>query len=269
MKVASQILSEALSERKASNPSYSLRAFARDIGLSAPQLSNVMNGHRGLSPEMAEKVAARLLLTPLEKDWFRESLRASFSPSKTQRLLAKKRLTEFESENQTKYLEMDLFRIVSNWYHFALVELIKISKKQKNPIPFFAKKLGISENEIMLALQRLKRIELITETKQGWNVNQDTVIADQGIPTDAVRNFHRQILEKSIQALALQKPEERYGYSGTLPVKVKSVARAKKLIQKFRSDFAKEISDHEDGEEIYGFSLQFFRLTQTLEENSK
>ena len=47
-----------------------------------------------------------------------------------------------------------------------------------------------------------------------------------------------------------------------MPVRVKSLERAKKLLQKFRTDFAKEISDHEGGEEIYSLSLQFFRLTQ-------
>ena len=70
------------------------------------------------------------------------------------------------------------------------------------------------------------------------------------------------MLEKSIRAVALQTAKDRYGYSGALPVRIKSVERAKKLIQKFKDEFAAELSDQENGEEIYGFSFQFFRLSE-------
>ena len=266
MKDAGQILNELLSERKASNPSYSLRAFARDIGLSAPQLSNVMSGKRGLSEGMASRVLAKLALDPREQSWFKTSLKAKFSKSGKDRSEAQNTVAALSAEVETKYLDLDLFRAVSNWYHFALIELIKISTGKNNSVSHFSERLGISETEINLALGRLMRLELISHPKKGYVASQDTVIADQGIPSEAVKNFHRQIIEKSIQAMALQTASERYGYSATLPVKVNSVERAKKLIKKFRSDFAKEISDHEGGEEIYGLSLQFFKLTQTKKE---
>ncbi len=263
MKDAGQILHELLSERKASNPSYSLRAFARDIGLSPPQLSNVISGKRGLSEAMVSKVLDRLALDPREQSWFRTSLKAKFCKSSKDRSEAQKKVAVLSADVDTKYLDLDLFKAVSNWYHFALIELIKISTGTKNSVQNFSERLGISEDEINLALGRLIRLELISFTKKAYVVNQDTVIADQGIPSEAVKNFHRQILEKSAQAMAFQNPSERYGYSAALPVKVKSVDRAKKLIQKFRTDFAREISDHEGGEEIYGLCLQFFKLTQT------
>ena len=248
MKDASQILTEILSERKASNPSYSLRAFARDLGVSAPQLSNVMNGHRGLSPEVAKAISDMLSLDPRQKEIFTSSLKAKFSPSKAERVVAKTKLEDLTTDVETKYL--------------ALIELIKISKKKTNPESWFAEKLGIPEIEVSLSLGRLERLELIQKISKGYQVNQDTVFAEKGAPTEAVKHFHRQLLEKSIQAMAFQGPQERYGYSAAMPIKVKSVDRAKNMIQKFRSDFAKEISDHEGGEEIYGLCLQFFRLTQ-------
>ena len=262
MKDASQILTEILSERKASNPSYSLRAFARDLGVSAPQLSNVMNGHRGLSPEVAKAISDMLSLDPRQKEIFTSSLKAKFSPSKAERVVAKTKLEDLTTDVETKYLDLDLFKVISNWYHFALIELIKISKKKTNPESWFAEKLGIPEIEVSLSLGRLERLELIQKISKGYQVNQDTVFAEKGAPTEAVKHFHRQLLEKSIQAMAFQGPQERYGYSAAMPIKVKSVDRAKNMIQKFRSDFAKEISDHEGGEEIYGLCLQFFRLTQ-------
>jgi len=267
MKNARTILAETLSERTAVNPHYSLRAFARDLEISPQQLSNVINGRRGISPAASEKIAARLELTPHQKEVFCESLKAEFSVSKSQKIVAQAKLASLAKESTTKTLELDLFKAISNWHHMALIELIKISGKKLSPnqsqrLNWLSQKLGVPENEVKLALRRLERLELVRKTPTGYAVNQDTVISDQGLSPESIRNYHRQILEKSLAALAFQTSDERYGSSSTLPVKVKNLARAKKLIQKFRVEFAKEISDHEDGEEIYALSLQFFRLTQ-------
>jgi uncharacterized protein (TIGR02147 family) len=261
MKEAKNILSEILSQRTATNASYSLRAFARDLGVSPQQLSNVINGRRGLGPSTAEKVVKRLGLDQTQKDFFLESLKAKFSKSKVQRVVSKSKLKSMMVDASTKNLEIEMFATISNWYHFTLLELIKISKNKKLTKSWFAKKLGIPESEVKLALGRLQRLELISKTESGWEVNQDVIIADRGISTEAIRNFHRQILEKAIGALAFQTHEERYGSSSTIPIKVKDLALAKEMIQKFRIDFDKAVTDSENGEEVYGLSLQFFRLT--------
>lgn len=48
------LLKEKLSKRLSLNPKYSLRAFARDLSISSGQLSLVLNGKKGISPERAE-----------------------------------------------------------------------------------------------------------------------------------------------------------------------------------------------------------------------
>src|SRR5262245_45771235 len=53
-------LRAVLAERRGTNRSYSLRAFARDLGVNASQLSNVLKGRKGLSLPAATKVARRL-----------------------------------------------------------------------------------------------------------------------------------------------------------------------------------------------------------------
>ena len=262
MKDAGQILSEALNERKAANPAYSLRSFARDLGLPPSQLSHVIKGSRGLGPKTAEKIAQRLSLSATEQSVFTASLKAKFAPSKTDRVLAQSQLSELASAPSTRDLQLDLFNTIAQWHHFTLLELIKISANRKKPSEWFAKKLGLSDNEIRISLERLERLELITRKSGGYQVNQDSIVADQGIPTEAVKKFHDQILKKAIQALTFQDQNERYGISAAMPVKVKNLTRAKKLMQDFRTHFAKEISNHEDGEEIYSLSLQFFRLTE-------
>lgn len=264
MKEAKDILSEILSERTTANPRYSLRAFARDLGISPQQLSNVMNGRRGLGREMALKVTSRLGLSSSQKDLFLESLRAKFSKSKIQRKIAKTKMKSIEASSSTKNLEMDLFKIISNWHHLTLIELIKITRPKDQTLSWFSKRLGISEAEVKYSLERLERLELISRSKKGWSANQDVVIADKEISVESVRNFHRQVLEKAILALSFQNSEERYGSSSTLPIKVKDLPKAREMIQKFRLEFDETLSDPNQGDEVYALSFQFFKLTNTI-----
>ncbi len=261
MKDAKSILSEVLSERQAANQAYSLRAFARDLGISPQQLSNVMSGRRGLGPKLAKQVVDQLDLSASQSELFLESLRAEFSRSQVQRVVSKSKLASLKASESTRNLELDTFKIVSNWYHFTLVELIKLSKNKTRKTEWFSAKLGIPENEVKLALGRLERVGLISRNGNRLSANQDVMIADGGITTESIKNYHRQFLEKASQALAFQTSEERYGSSSSIPIKVKDIALAKKLIQKFRLEFDEALSDTDQGEEVYGLSLQFFRLT--------
>jgi uncharacterized protein (TIGR02147 family) len=264
MKEAKDLLAEVLSERSAANPRYSLRAFARDLDVSPQQLSNVMNGRRGLGPELAEHVIQRLGLSGEERDFFLDSLRAKFSKSQLQRRIARTKINSIRASASTKDLELDLFKIISNWHHLALVELIKITPARRHTVSWFAKRLGVPESEIRFSLERLERLGLVSRTGKSWRANQDVVIADKGISTESVRNFHRQVLEKAIAALSFQTSAERYGSSSTVPVRVKDLDRAKSMIQKFRIDFDEALSAPDDGDEVYGLSFQFFKLTNTV-----
>jgi uncharacterized protein (TIGR02147 family) len=266
MNLAVQTLKNHWSERQLSNPAYSLRAFARDLGLNPSQLSLVLNGKRGLSPPVAAQVAQKLELSGSEQDSFIAAFRAEFAASPTQRTLAQAQLEHSQTFLVERSLEVDLFKIVSSWHHFGLLELIKISgnRSGKGLVQWLSGKLGIPENETLLA--RLERLELIRKVEAKYVVNQESIFADHPTPTEAMRKFHRQILEKATAALIYQSGNERYGISDVMPTRVKNVTRAKKLIQKFRQDFAKEISEPEGGDEIYGLSLQFFKLSQ--KENS-
>jgi len=53
-------LVNAYEERKLRNPNYSLRAYARDLGMDHPALSRTMRGVRNLSPRLVEGIGQKL-----------------------------------------------------------------------------------------------------------------------------------------------------------------------------------------------------------------
>ncbi len=62
-------LKDELQRRASKNPAYSLRAFARDIGLTNSHLSMTLSGRKRISPETAENVAFRMNLNTNEAEY--------------------------------------------------------------------------------------------------------------------------------------------------------------------------------------------------------
>lgn len=65
-KTASEFLICTFNDRKDKNPRYSLRAFARSLGVSSGQLSEILSGKRPLSHKLARRIAIALALTEEE-----------------------------------------------------------------------------------------------------------------------------------------------------------------------------------------------------------
>lgn len=63
---AADYLISIFNERKDKNPRYSLRAFARSLGVSSGQLSEILSGKRPLSHKLARRISIALALTESE-----------------------------------------------------------------------------------------------------------------------------------------------------------------------------------------------------------
>jgi hypothetical protein len=68
-------LTSELDRRKAKNPRYSLRAFARDLGMTPAALSNVLSGRRNLSVDASIEIAEKLGYSPENVRKFAKAVR--------------------------------------------------------------------------------------------------------------------------------------------------------------------------------------------------
>ena len=62
-----QKLFETLAEVRLRNPSYSMRAFARRLGIGSSALSEILSGKRAMSYKMAARLLEKLDLEESEK----------------------------------------------------------------------------------------------------------------------------------------------------------------------------------------------------------
>src|SRR4051812_19686100 len=101
-------LQEEFSARARRNPRYSLRAFAKSLDIDPSELSKVMRGARTIGPRLIQTLGKNIGCSDVEILKFRKrtsSVRAS---------------TGAASPSAYKEIPLENFKVISNWYHFAI-----------------------------------------------------------------------------------------------------------------------------------------------------
>lgn len=257
------ILKLELSERCKGNPKYSLRSFARDLGISPSRLSRILNEKEGLSESYALKVAHKLGFNKTETERFVTLVNSHDSRSRDKRFSAQNKLKKIE-DPETVILDAEIFRIISEWYHFALLELTD-TKKFKSDTKWIAKRLGISTHELGLAIERLKKLELLEEIDGELKQTKVNLKTTSGIPSAAVRSFTKQVLEKAIHALNTQPVTERHFGTLTVSIDLEDIDHIRTRIQAFKDEintYVERSKKRKKKSEVYNLAIGFFRLTE-------
>ena len=256
-----KLLRDALSERSETNRSYSLRAFARDMKMTSSRLSEVLNNKKGLSKRSGEKVARCLGFTKEETKYFCDLIESVDARSEVARSVALSRIQAQRSNRVMSILQMDAFKVISDWYHFGIVNLMHL-KSFRDDTNWIAETLSIDPSDVTAAIERLCRLEMIEKKEGQWTVVQDYVTSPDGVPSEAIRKFHRQILEKASLALSTQSVEERDMTALIMPVNTRKLGIARERIRAFRKELCKELDTGDDVDQVYCLSMQLFSLTK-------
>ena len=270
-------LRSVLAERASQNPKYSLRAFARQLDLSPAILSQAMNKHRNLSSEMAFRVAQNLKLNGQEAEYF--CLLAQYEAEKlpslrdnlAERLSAARKRSPQAVAAFPRDLSVDAFKLISDWYHIPMVELTQL-KGFTLTASNAAKRLGISNNEAELALDRLERLHLIERLpEQGYRKTNEDYDFGSPFMNDALNKFHKQMLAKASDATTAQARAERQISSNTFSIDKRLLPKAAALTANFRREMVELFNTSEENTETYHLGIQLFQITQppTSQENLK
>lgn len=253
----SEVLSHELSRRKLRNKSYSLRAFARDLEMSVSHLSEVINGGEGLSEAAVDGVAQRITRKTHERKYLKDLVLAEFSRSLKVRELAQKRVEEMRKFERAQRVRDDQFRVVSDWYHGAILELIQLESFRDDPA-WIAKQVGISRTLVSGALLRLESVGLIKRGVSGqWVTDPEIVLALSDVPSTAVRKFHRQVLALHADSLHGDSMDDREFISTFLALPKNRLREFQDRLHKFVNEFCQEISDLDQVKDgLFSLSVQ-------------
>jgi uncharacterized protein (TIGR02147 family) len=237
------LLQRELKKRCERNPRYSLRAFSASLGLSHTVVSLVLSGKRPLSKKAAEKVCGSLALSGFERQSvLRRSSLEALPPS-------------------SEILDLDAFSIISDWYHFAILSLVKLPNAESDS-RWIARQIGINPVEARLAVERLLRVGLLVEKNGKWKRSKTAIQIDNRQSTTATRKFQTQLTHRSLESLENDSLDRRDHTSVTFPMDAKSMGKARDRITKFRHELCAEFESIGNDSDVYTMTVQLFPLTK-------
>jgi uncharacterized protein (TIGR02147 family) len=259
-----QTLKNELKLRVRANPRYSLRAFARDLGLSPASLSEVLSGKKGLSRKRAEMIVEKLDLNAGARSDFLLAVNISDGRTREVRQEALRVFHERSTQNHLPELEIDALRIMGNWRTFALLEYLKLARVSHEERSI-ARNLNISTIEVRDTLQRLLRLEMIEEI-EGTSPTRYRVLLDHyatptGIPSETIKQLHEEIMEKAKVALRTQNLESREFSSLMIGIPRSKVPELKSALRAAILKINHEFENEEPKDCVYSVNLQTFEIT--------
>jgi uncharacterized protein (TIGR02147 family) len=251
-------LREELARRQRANPAYSLRAFAKQLGMQAPTLSAVLAGKRPLSAATAETLPEKLSFSPSEKKRFLSSLYYRNAPAAIAQ--------EIEASQSARILREELhFKIIAEWEHYAILTLAE-TKGFRADKKWITRRLGIAEARAQVALTHLMEAGLLSVDATGKaRLHQINVNTSDDMASTALRQSHREALAMGADKLEKIPVEKRDFSSMTIAVSMNRMKEAKNLIRSFQKQLSELL---EDGArtEVYQLCVQLYPLTELLSE---
>lgn len=252
-----EFLAEELARRCQSNPRYSLRAFARSLQLQSSYLSKVLRGERRATPKLVRRVAPHLKFTQELTEFY-----------ETQ---SKRKPSNFIAP-QTKFqlLTADMFAAVSNWYHFAIMELTLLEGFREDT-RWIASQLNIPADLVSPAIDRLKRLNLIEEVDGTIRCTGNFSNAvDPRVISRAQQIMQKELLSLAISAMDRFSPDERDQSSLTMAAPVALLPEIKSRIKNFRRELGSFVEKSDiKADRVYNFTVSLYPVSNTVTSLSK
>jgi uncharacterized protein (TIGR02147 family) len=253
------VLREALERRLRSNANYSQRAFARDLGISPETLSAFFGKRRGLSRTLALRIATNLRLQPADCSYFCDLVESQYGRTSSSRREAQGRLAEARNFGRHA-VDTESFEAIANWEHFAILELAA-TQNFCSDLSAIAQRLSLTETRVETAVRRLERMGLIRSNDEGqWQSIAPFVAGPDGIPSEAVRLYQSQILEKALWALKNQPLETRDVSTVLMAFDSSQLEIAREKIREFRRNLSRQMPLPRSTDALYCLNINFFRL---------
>jgi len=263
-------LAEIFLEKKKKNPSFSIRAWAKQMNLEHHALlAAILSKKRSLRPSLAKSIKAHLALSPEAQQYFDHLVAFTNAEDSEEKEFYAHKMSLLAPRSSV-ILNFEILRLISEWEHTALLELIETADFNSD-ISWIAQRLGTTLPKAEQAFARLLHlglIELIDGEYKKTNFNLKT---PDDIPNKYIQEFHEAMIEKAKQAITKQSVHEREIRGLTLAISKNKLSEAKKLMRTFMSDFSKLMStpENEVKDEVFQLNLQLFQLTTDNSDQKK
>jgi uncharacterized protein (TIGR02147 family) len=233
----------------------SLNELAKKLGYNSPSLlSMIATGKRLPSSEILENLFNEWKIENSLREIIRLKLdleRKNRKNKPTGNLVEK--LAKLDKKSVFKTIDLDTFTMIKEWHHLVIQQLMTSPNFDKNPILISQQlRKKITPSQAKKAISVLEKIAV----KSGSETSHD-------VPSEAIREHHRGMLHRALEALDEQNVDERHFNSLTLKFSSDKKPAAKAAILNFVREFNQIYAD-EKSESVHQLNIQFFEHTQDI-----
>ncbi len=257
-----KFLKNVILEKQSKNPKFSLRLIAKQLGMAPSSFSEVLSGKKNLSYGMALTIATNLGLKSKEVDYFCLLVKRDSAKKLDLKSAIQKKIEGLNPRGPVHNLEVDMFSLISDWFHLALLGILTLDLKNKN-IETLAAAVGIDRRQAEVALDRLIRLGLVEISKDGQYLRSSTdIFVNAKISTQSLHNYHRQMLGKAADSLEGQEFHERIVRTENIAIGDEQLEQAETLTEEFFAKMSNLTSKAKKKTKLYHLGTYFFRLNR-------
>jgi uncharacterized protein (TIGR02147 family) len=246
------VLHAELARRCAANPRYSLRAFAKYLGIDHSTLSQLFRGKRQFTAAHIRKACVRLGFN-------------AFDIETWQHLESQGPATESVSQ-EIKQLSDDIASVMNDINHYAILELTRLEGFQADS-RWIARMLGITTDEVNITVQcllRLQLLEMVSPTR--WEDRLGDAMSSVNTFTQAsLERYLQQLQQLMLRSITTEATGGSLIHSTTLAISSQRLPLALDMLNAFHQKFVARLSPGDKHDAVYQFHLSFLPLTSPSE----
>lgn len=260
------------SAKKAANPRFSHRMFARRAGQKSPSLlHHVIEGKRNLTPATVESFVQALRIGAAEGSFFGLLVDLGQAETDSERNRAWERIAATRRFREARKIEGAGFEYLSSWFYPAIRELAHRPDFRDDP-EWIARTLRpkITAAKARKALDALLGVGMLVRVDGAIRPAEASVVTPHEVAGLAVHNYHHGMLDRAKEAIGAFEPDQRHFGGLTVAVPPSLVPRLKLEVAAFlervldlcdappadRDDAAPEAKDR-----VYQLNVQLFPLS--------
>jgi uncharacterized protein (TIGR02147 family) len=260
-----EILSQQFKVLQKQNPRYSMRSVARELGLSASFVSEMLSGKKPVPANWVTRLKRVLKMD--------EIARADFDRSIQERAVQK--IPGLKTHLKPRGLRIPVahydqiapkhHHLLTDWFNVALMDLVSCTDFTPDPGKIAAR-LGIKKSEAEQAFQLLKREGFVNFEEGRWIKTNKKIRFPTRNSMQMIRRFHGQMIQIALRQLLSELSDEAYNarlINGiTFSANPAHLERAKQLINDALYQAADTLTEGECTE-VYQLNCQLVPLTKS------
>jgi uncharacterized protein (TIGR02147 family) len=249
--------------KKAVNPRFSYRVFARIIGLGSHSLIKmVIDGKRKLASHSVRAVARACELDREATKYFQTLVQWNHAESTQEKDLFWKDLIRQKMNLNAHNLSNPQLQVLSDWKSAVILELVREPNFEPTA-DWISRKLRIDVTleDLKRILDNLKRVSLVEESSRGWRALPEQIVKGGDVPNEMIQMYHHTAGMAALQSIGSVPVHEREFSGLTVHMTEEQLKRLKEAIRSFQSEVQSQQTDFSKAK-LYQLNIQLFPLTK-------